>query len=433
MGRRPAAVAESMPRLVIVDPAYASTVGHHGEVNAPLLAALQAAGWEVELWADVALEGEPDLPGLLRTRLRGVFSGCGYADPRSWRDLGGALLLARRLEQQLEQAQPPGGESVGAWLAHSLLPFQLLGLARRLRRVPAARVLISLMFPPGETLEGPMADPQAIAICRVALAALARASAQQGHRLCVGFPSEQQEELYAPLLEATGLRSAGLHPAVVGAGCRPPAPGSDASPLVLLHWGDLKPGKGRAEALAVLEALLEQGVPAPLHGWDWLFHHHSLRALPPEEERVLQRAVSELGLQRLQGEVNSKEMQTWLARCPLALLAYAPEVYGQRSSGLFWQWAGGRAALELPLAAVGQAGGWLATEARALGINWLSPAADGAGDPAPGAWLKALADAAAALPDRADLSEQGRRVLLGSFSQWCVERLNAEVAGWMPR
>ncbi|MBE9173796.1 hypothetical protein IQ216_12170, partial [Cyanobium sp. LEGE 06143] len=63
--------------LVIVDPAYASTVGHHGEVNRPLLAELNGAGWRAELWADVALEAEPTAP----TPLKGVFSGCGYGDP----------------------------------------------------------------------------------------------------------------------------------------------------------------------------------------------------------------------------------------------------------------------------------------------------------------------------------------------------------------
>jgi len=93
----PAVAVLPIPRLVIVEPAYASTVGHHGEVNRPLLAALGQAGWSCELWADVALEGETTAP----QPLRGVFSGCGYGGPRQWRELGGALVLARRLEQQL--------------------------------------------------------------------------------------------------------------------------------------------------------------------------------------------------------------------------------------------------------------------------------------------------------------------------------------------
>ena len=45
-------------------------------------------------------EGEPHKP--LGTR--GVFSGCGYGDPRQWRELGGALVLARQLEEQLQPA-----------------------------------------------------------------------------------------------------------------------------------------------------------------------------------------------------------------------------------------------------------------------------------------------------------------------------------------
>lgn len=422
-----------MPRLVIVEPAYRSTVGHHGEVNRPLLLALAEGGWQPELWADVALEAEASAPG----PLRGVFSGCGYEDPRQWSEPGGMVLLARRLEQQLQQAAA-GGSPVAVWLAHSLLPFQLLGLARHLAQVEPARVLISLMFAPGETLQGPPADPAAEANARMALAALARVCAQRGHHLTLAFPSRQQQQLYAPLLAATGLRDAGLHPAVVGAGCRPARPGPDDPPLVLLHWGDLKAGKGRQEALAVLEALLERGVPPSLAGWRWLFHIHSLAALEAAEERLMQRAEQELGLVWLRGELESERMQAWLARCPLALLAYAPQIYAQRSSGLFWQWAAGRAALGLPMAAVGHAGGWLAAEAQALGIAWRSPAGDALPSPDGTPWLAALAAAAAQLPQTAGLqsedgpseeglTEDGQRLLTDSFGRWCLEQLAAAI------
>ena len=97
--------------------------------------------------------------------------------------------------------------------------------------------------------------------CRVALAALARATAQQGHELQLAFPSRQQETLYAPLLAATGLKSGGIHPAVVGAGCQPQPPAPGAGHQVLLHWGDLKAGKGREAALALLQTVLELGQP----------------------------------------------------------------------------------------------------------------------------------------------------------------------------
>ena len=393
------------PRLVIVDPSYASQVGHHGEVNRPLQEELRAAGWQPELWTDLALEAG----GV------GVFTGCGYRDPGQWQDLGGMVLRAQMLEDQLALAS--GGEPVAAWLGHSLLPFQVLGLARHLQRQSAAAVLLSLMFAPAETLGGvaPQA-PDAAAPARVALAALERACRQQGHRLTLAFPSRQQEALYAPLLAATGLASAGVHPAVVGAGQKPEPPLAGASPLVLLHWGDLKPGKGRAEALAVLAALLEQPPPPALEAWGWLFHGHGNTPLPVGERALLQRVeASGLALTRLEEELESEAMGQWLARCPLALLAYDPEHYRQRSSGMLWQWAASRAASGLAAAGVGYGTGWLATEAAALGLRWHSPAGQ--------AWLEALASAAAVLPARSDLSSYGQQVLGSSFASWCRARL----------
>jgi hypothetical protein len=39
----------------------------------------------------------------------------------------------------------------------------------------------------------------------------------------------------------------------------------------------------------------------------------------------------------LEGEINSAAMGQWLARCPIALLAYDPKRYAERSSGMLWQ------------------------------------------------------------------------------------------------
>lgn len=400
-----------MRRLVIVDPAFHSSVGHHGEVNRPLLKALQQGGWAAELWADVALEAQTDAP----QPLCGVFSGCGYEDARHWRELGGMVQLARRLEQQLALAAS-GGTAVQAWVAHSLLPFQLLGLARHLATAPPAQVLLSLMYAPGETLQGPPADPQASANCRVALAALARTAAQQGHRLKLVFPSRQQQVLYAPVLAATGLASSGLHPAVVGGGCQPLLPPSDAPPLVLLHWGDLKEGKGRREALAVLEGLIEQGGVA---GWGWLFHHHSASAMEPQEDALLDRAEqARMGLVRLEGEVASQAMQNWLARCPVALLAYDPVVYAERSSGMLWQWAASRLALDAGAAGVGYGNGWLAREASDLGLAWHSPE-----QPTAAGWITALERARVGARAASALNSQAKMTLLQHFGSWCRQQL----------
>jgi hypothetical protein len=140
-------------RLVIVDPSWSSRVGHHGDLNDALRTALTEAGWWPEVWTDAALEASPGV--------RPVFRDCGYEDPRHWADVAGTLHLARRLEAQLQSGT--ARDPVAAWVVHTALPFQLLGLARWLQRQPAAAVAVSLMFPPGETMEGPPGDPQATA------------------------------------------------------------------------------------------------------------------------------------------------------------------------------------------------------------------------------------------------------------------------------
>ena len=165
-------------RVVIVDPSYASPVGHHQELNGALLAALTAAGHSVEIWADEALA---EASGLRR-----VSCGSGYVDPRHWADLAGSLHLAARLRRQFEATlatdAAAGIPEPAVWLAHGLLPFQQIALAQLLQYQPPARVLVSLMFAPGETLSG-MAGPdptrlrqQAGTISRTAHQALVQAA-----------------------------------------------------------------------------------------------------------------------------------------------------------------------------------------------------------------------------------------------------------------
>ena len=100
-------------------------------------------------------------------------------------------------------------------------------------------MLVSLMFPPGETLEGATADPQAEAQSRIALAALAAATRKAGHQLEIWCPAQQTLELYQPLLTAAGLEATGIHGAVVGAGVAFDGDAVEAAPGVLLHWGEL--------------------------------------------------------------------------------------------------------------------------------------------------------------------------------------------------
>jgi len=166
------------PRVVIVDPGLCSNSGHHAELNRQLLAAGRAAGLAIECWVDQAFKAEDPA-------YRPAFHGCGYEDPRHWLDLPGSLHLAGRLQQQMRDHL--SGE-VHCWIAHSLLPFQLISLARLLQHLPGARVEVGILYAPGERLGG-STDPSAaspgqqrerelaIANARVAWSGLARATA----------------------------------------------------------------------------------------------------------------------------------------------------------------------------------------------------------------------------------------------------------------
>lgn len=361
-------------RVVIVDPAWASSAGHHGDVNQQLMEALAARGWPVECWCDGALANSTDQT----PRVRFVFRGCGYEDPRHWADLGGTLHLARRMEEQLvAELKKPSMEAtlpVAAWVLHTALPFHLLGLARALRHAPAGGlVVVSLMFPPGECLEPGGEEAAAEANCRLALNGLARAVEQGGHSLVLELPSRQSEEIYQPLLAAAGLLCTGIHPAVVGAGSDVPSCSAGSGPRILLHWGDLKPGKGRAKALGMVNWLLSDGpVPAELQGVEWLFQTHGHEPLPEAELDTLAEAQRRLpGFLWLNERVATPRMQELLAGCDAALLAYDPVLYRQRSSGVLWcygaaRWRAGRGAV-----VAGLGGGWLEREARELGIGWI--------------------------------------------------------------
>ena len=368
------------PKLVIVDPAWSGSVGHHYDVNLKLQRVLKGAGWQVEAWADRAT-AELALPWI-----RSLLQDCGYLDPRHWSDSGGSLHLARRLADQLAMVPSPADQPVAAWVMHTGLPYHLMGLARLLNQQPAAQVLISLMFAPGETLEGEAADAVATSNSRQALAAIAEACRRQGHQLLLGLPSRQQQQLWAPLIHAANLPAGELHAAVVGAGgevVQPP----QGSPKLLLHWGDRKQAKGWLHSLTAVEQLLERGVPARLRGHGWLFHVHCHGPLPESELQLLERAERQIpGFQLLREAVPHQEMLRRLAGCAAALLAYCPRAYAERSSGILWTYSSARRAVGMSAAAVGLSGGWLEKESLALGLAWRN-----AENPSSAIWPEMLA------------------------------------------
>ena len=397
-----------MMTLVVLDPSYALRAGHHHGLNAELLPRLQRAGASVQVWADRLV---PPAPGL-----QAVFSGVGYAPAEQWAAVAFAFQPAERLREQLEQAARDSGPVEG-WLAHSLLPFQLLGLARFLQGQPPAFVLISLMFDPAETLGSPDFSQQALRCCRMALLELSLACRRGGHRLQLGAASLQTLQRYRPLLQEARLPEPSLHPAVVGAGCTlHPLPATTPT-TVLLHWGDLKPDKGRCQALAVVRALLQGWQPS--QPCRFVFHSFSHQELDPEEAAALLQARQQLGnaFEWLQGEVPAAAMQQQLAGCDVALLPYNPRSYAHRSSGVLWCYAAARYAAGLPAAAIGYADHWLQREAEAFGMAWHVADA-----PWPAALSQVLEQQRAA---QAPLwTPYATEVLGRSFADWLVEALS---------
>jgi hypothetical protein len=417
-------------RVVIVDPGHSHNSGHHAELNQQLLATGRAAGLAIEAWVDQALPSSDPA-------LKPVLEGVGYLDPRHWLDLPGNLHLARRLHSQLQAQVQTITTPVQAWIAHSLLPFQLIGLAQLLQHQPPAVVEIGILYAPGERLGGSSDSAsvslgperereQALANARLAWSGLARACQQGGHRLRLGCSSQLQADLHAPLLAAAGLSPAQLQPAVVGAGWRHsnPAATSNEGPLVLLHWGDLKAGKGRHEVLELVEALLA-GAARVRPGYRWLFHHCSSTTLNPTEEALLQRAAQQLPGFQLWAEATSHQaMQEALARTSVALLPYSPSAYAERSSGVLWCYGAARLAVEAPARAVGYSSGWLASEAQALGIGWHSPNGIATSTAVnPQAWLNAIDQALHSHPP--SVTAYGQKVLGRSYARWLLSGLHS--------
>jgi hypothetical protein len=288
-------------------------------------------------------------------------------------------------------------------------------------------VVISLMFAPGEVFGGQpehdlLAQRQLAETCtRTALAALALAVQRGGHQLLLGAGSQALIERYTPLCRAAALPEPQLHPAVVlndaplGRGLQ------GAVPQVLLHWGERKPDKGRDLALRLLAHRLDGGAcPAVLQDLPWCFHATSRRAPDPEEAALLERAREDQRFRILDGQVNREQMLQAFASTELALLAYCPEAYAERSSGVLWLYGAARLACGAAARIVGRPGGWLAKEAAALGLQWCDlPAGSD-----PPQILAVMADAMQQAGGEAQVNAYGWQVLSGSFADWLLDALD---------
>jgi len=409
-------------RLVLLDPGFQRLEGHHADVNRQLQAAAEAKNCNLEIWGDQALAvmlPDSDFKGVLRPQLRNG----GYIDPRHWSDLPGCMHQAGLLRPQMQQLAT--GAPITGWMAHSLLPFQMLALAQLLQHHPPAMVVICLMFAPGEVFQGqPEFDlhsqrATASEASEVALTALGLACQRQGHSLLLAAGSQQLIDSYTPLCVAAGLAAPELHPSVVGL----PAPAMRqtsglASAQVLLHWGERKPDKGRDLALLLLNELISRqpnNWPEPWQTIQWAFHAAGIDGCEEQEKAILGQARLCKSCTVMEGVQERSVMEQVLADTELLLLPYDPEAYAWRSSGVLWLYGSCRHHCNQPARVMGFPGGWIATEAQAMGMAFIplpQPLA-------PGAVLQALV-AGLGSPGPLEVSSYGHRVLAESFPHWLM-------------
>jgi hypothetical protein len=102
-----------MKKIIVIDPCYDSSFGHHEALNSELLATLSAAH-NIEIWASKVLQRN--------SAIKSVFDDLGYYNSLDFHHPESNLKLADRILKQLGSYQE-NCQNVNLWIAHSFLPF----------------------------------------------------------------------------------------------------------------------------------------------------------------------------------------------------------------------------------------------------------------------------------------------------------------------
>ena len=354
-----------MKKIIVIDPCYDSSFGHHEVLNSELLTTLSAAH-STEIWTSKVLQRN--------SAVKSVFDDLGYFNSLDFHRPESNHKLADRMLKQLNLYQE-NSQNVNLWVAHSFLPFHLAGFSRFLATQKAAVIFISLMFDPAD----PIYDSnQSFSIQQRWLRGLIELSIacnKQKHKLILGSASRSTITRYLPLLDRAKVVYPVLHPAVVGGGCIISNNNLNSEFTILLHWGDLKNDKGREVVFVIIKALLSN-YKINLSPCKFIFHSFSHLTLATDELDLLSQFKKKFGgnFIWLEGQISNLEMHTILSSCDLALLAYNPISYSWRSSGIFWCYSSARYAAGRTAAYIGYDNNWLQKEAYVYGMNWYSVA-----------------------------------------------------------
>jgi hypothetical protein len=350
----------------VLDPSYAYPSGHHQDLNQSLIKVFSERSIRTFIWCDKKISDNNEA--------NGIFEDVGYFAEPEWWTLPVTIQLAHKIKEQLLRADGLSEKKPKTWLGHSLLPFQILGLAFYLSEQPKSNIHISLMFSPGETFDQLEANNHRRAECTASYTwlELSRICKRNKHQLHIGSASSQTTKQYKYILEKAKTRQPELQPAFCGSGWKMrEEKATNAYTHIMLHWGDLKPDKGVQEALFMIRSLLDGW--RPIHPCRFLFQSFSHRELENQDRRLLVQAKEELGelLVWIEDYQTNEDMMDQLSQCDVALLAYDSITYANRSSGILWCYAAARFAIGKPATAIGYGDNWLAAEARELGMEWI--------------------------------------------------------------
>jgi hypothetical protein len=402
-----------MNKIIVIDPCYDSSFGHHEALNSELLATFSSTH-NIEVWASKVLQKN--------SAIKNVFDDLGYYNSLDFHCPKSNLKLIDKMLEQLNSYQD-NYQSADLWIAHSFLPFHLAGFSRFLMTQNPTVIFISLMFDPAD----PIYDSnQSFSIQQRWLRGLIELSIacnKQKHKLIIGSASNSTNTRYLPLLDRAKVVRPVLHPAVVGGGCIVSNNNSNSEFTILLHWGDLKKDKGMEVVFVIIKALLSN-YKINLSPCKFIFHSFSHLNLATYELTLLALFKKKFrgNFIWLEGQISNLEMHTILSRCDLALLAYNPISYSWRSSGIFWCYSSARYAVGRTAAYIGYDNNWLQKEASRYGMNWYSVAIQDANNLY--MWPIFLHQCIASISKKTQAWSEYSGMILGtSFADWTLKNI----------
>lgn len=367
-------------RLVVIDPGFQGTGGHHLSTNGMIASRASEAGLECVVVANARCGTEalaPFYADVLPALSHGIYH------QRQTLDVDELRGLNQRAAADLVTIPESMFDADTHVLVHTVSSANILAIAEFLAscvREHGCSATLGLMFPPGVSAAGEVLDMPEESIYRKALAVVE----ETDDLTAFGIGASIAEA--ASCLVSSPIES--LAPPV----SRPTEAQLDkARSKILLYVGDSRNDKGFYLIPETLRMLLERGVKRPIVVQLSTIHpvmHGSLA------DRIRELAVRYPNVELCEGRASNDLYKAWWSSAALACMFYDQRQYGHQTSNLCWE------AMSYGVPAVVSPGLWHATELRRYGFHFVE---------ATGQWPSDCADAVvSALANLAALAHSAR-------------------------